>query len=130
MKEPDLTRTREIIEMLDNIRDSVKDGCKDRCYISGLGVDSVKWVLELARDYLATYARLEISLKKISTNYRIGNMMEEVYGADSDTIKNIAKRVIEDELGEMIGTFIKYKDVEIMGTKYVYGSLYVGVDNA
>lgn len=63
MTEPDLTRTHEVIEMLDLIRDSVKEGCKDRCYIKGSGADSVKWVLEEACEYLRAYARMGIYLK-------------------------------------------------------------------
>ena len=59
----DLTRTHEVIEMLDMIHDSVEAGCKDRCYIKGSCADSVKWVLELAREYLAAYARQGIYLK-------------------------------------------------------------------
>lgn len=52
----DFSRTHEVIEMLDEIRDSVEPGCKDRCYIKGSGADSVKWVLELAIEYLRIYA--------------------------------------------------------------------------
>lgn len=65
MTEPDLTRTHEVIEMLDMIRDNVKEGCKDRCYIKGSGADSVKWVLEEACEYLRAYARQGLLLKYI-----------------------------------------------------------------
>ena len=52
----DLSRTHEVIEMLDLIYDSVEEGCKDRCYIKGSGADSVKFVLEEAMEYLRIYA--------------------------------------------------------------------------
>ena len=132
MNDPDIINTQEVIQMLDVIYKGVEVGCKDRCYIKGSGADSVKWVLELAIKLLSEYARAGIShlkFKKLSTNYRVDSMMEEVYGADSDVIKKLAKGVIEDELSGMIGEFIKYKEVEIVGTKYVYGSLFVGVDD-
>lgn len=70
-----------------------------------------------------------MNFKRLSTNYHLDRTMIEVYGVDSDVLKELAKRVIEDELGGMVGEFIKYKDVEIIGDKYVYGSLYVGVDD-
>lgn len=35
----DLSRTHEVIEMLDLIYDSVEEGCRDRCYID---TDSTK----------------------------------------------------------------------------------------
>jgi hypothetical protein len=130
VNEPDIINTQEVIQMLDVIYKGVEIGCKDRCYIKGSSADSVKWVLELAIKLLSEYARAGIShlkYKKLSTNYRVDSTMEEVYGADSDVIKKLAEGVIEDELGGMIGEFIKYKTVEIVGTKYVYGSLYVGV---
>lgn len=134
MNVPDIINTQEVIEMLDEIYKGVEVGCKDRCYIKAQGADTVKWVLELAIKSLSEYARAGIThlkFKKLSTNYRIDSTMEEVYGADSETIKTLAKRVIEDEIRGMVGEFITYKDVEIVGTKYVYGSLYVGVsDNA
>lgn len=52
----DLSRTHEVIEMLDLIYDSVEEGCKDRCYIKGSGAESVKFVLEEAMEYLRIYA--------------------------------------------------------------------------
>lgn len=52
----DFTRTHEVIEMLDEIYDSVEEGCKDRCYIKGSCAESVKWVLEQACEYLRIYA--------------------------------------------------------------------------
>lgn len=95
MIEPDLSRTHEVIEMLDEIRDSVEEGCKDRCYIKGSGADSVKWVLELARDYLAAYARLGIGLKEDNSIKDVLSMMKtklsSVYGKccyiDTDSAK-------------------------------------------
>ena len=55
-KDVDLSRTHEVIEMLDLIYDSVEEGCKDRCYIKGSGAESVKFVLEEAMEYLRIYA--------------------------------------------------------------------------
>lgn len=52
----DLTRTHEVIEMIDEIYDSVEEGCKDRCYIKGSCAESVKWVLNQACEYLRAYA--------------------------------------------------------------------------
>lgn len=95
MIEPDLTRTHEVIEMLDDIRDSVEPGCKDRCYIKGSGADSVKWVLELAADYLRTYACLGIGLTEDNSIKGVLDMMKEkwrrMYGKccyiDTDSAK-------------------------------------------
>lgn len=63
MTEPDLTRTHEVIEILDIIRDNVEPGCKDRCYIKGSGADSVKWALKEACEYLWAYARQGLLIK-------------------------------------------------------------------
>ena len=59
MNNPDIINTQEVIEMLDVIYKGVEPGCKDRCYIKGSGADSVKWVLGLARDYLALYVGVD-----------------------------------------------------------------------
>ncbi len=95
MIEPDFTRTHEVIEMLDEIRGSVEPGCKDRCYIKGSGADSVKWVLGLARDYLALYACLGIGLTEDNSIKGVLDMMKEkwrrMYGKccyiDTDSAK-------------------------------------------
>lgn len=66
----DLSRTHEVIDMLNIIRDGVKEGCKDRCYISGSGADSVKWVLEEAIEYLRVYALTNTTqLHKLDKEY-------------------------------------------------------------
>lgn len=90
----------------------------------------LKWIAERVNQPVEMITT-HMAFRKLSTNYHLDRTMIEVYGVDSDVLKELAKRAIEDELGGMVGEFIEYKDVEIIGDKYVYGSLYVGVnDNA